>query len=200
MHLFVEFEKILSRGYISRPGMKGTLYGDSTGFVINGQRTWLDAKNGISSRRDYRKLHIVRAKNGMIIAHVVTDGRRHDAPVFEQMCKKIPQGSGYVILDAAYLSHTICTLIEDMGRIPVIMPKKNIRVKGFDAMGRMLRWHRDDLQGFLKIYRKRSNVESTFSSMKRRLSGTLSARKLDTQKIELGFFVLCHNLHVLATN
>ncbi|MDI1496367.1 MAG: Transposase, partial [Cenarchaeum symbiont of Oopsacas minuta] len=76
---------------------------------------------------------------------------------------------------------------------------KNIRVKGFDAMGRMLRWHRDDLQGFLKIYRKRSNVESTFSSMKRRLSGTLSARKLDTQKIELGFFVLCHNLHVLAT-
>ncbi|MDI1496364.1 MAG: Transposase, partial [Cenarchaeum symbiont of Oopsacas minuta] len=77
---------------------------------------------------------------------------------------------------------------------------KNRSVKKFEAMGRMLRWHRDDLQGFLKIYRKRSNVESTFSSMKRRLSGTLSARKLDTQKIELGFFVLCHNLHVLATN
>ncbi|MDI1496300.1 MAG: Transposase [Cenarchaeum symbiont of Oopsacas minuta] len=169
MHLFVEFEKILSRGYISRPGMKGTLYGDSTGFAINGQRTWLDAKNGISSRRDYRKLHIVRAKNGMIIAHVVTDGRRHDAPVFEQMCKKIPQGSAYVILDAAYLSHTIFTLIEDGGRIPVIMPKKNIRVKGFDAMGRMLRWHRDDLQGFLKIYRKRivwsiSLLEFTFTA------------------------------------
>ncbi|MDI1494703.1 MAG: hypothetical protein K8823_9 [Cenarchaeum symbiont of Oopsacas minuta] len=58
---------------ISRPGMKGTLYGDSTGFAINGQRTWLDAKSGLSSRRDYRKLHIVRAKNGTIISHIVTD-------------------------------------------------------------------------------------------------------------------------------
>ncbi|MDI1495967.1 MAG: Transposase [Cenarchaeum symbiont of Oopsacas minuta] len=83
---------------------------------------WMQKRS--SSRRDCRKLHIVRAKNGIIVSHMVTGKRRHNAPVFEQMCKKIPQGSGYVILDAAYLSHIICTLIEDMGRIPVIMPKK----------------------------------------------------------------------------
>ncbi len=41
-----------------RPGMKGTLYGDFTGIAINGHNTWLYAKNGSRSRRDYRKLHI----------------------------------------------------------------------------------------------------------------------------------------------
>ncbi len=51
-----------------RPGMKGTLYGDSTGIAINGHNTWLYAKNGSRSRRDYRKLHIVTAENGIIIS------------------------------------------------------------------------------------------------------------------------------------
>ena len=33
-----------------RPGMKGTLYGDSTGIAINGHNTWLYAKNGSRSQ------------------------------------------------------------------------------------------------------------------------------------------------------
>ena len=43
---------------------------------------------------------------------MVTVRRRHDALVFEQICKKIPQGIGHVMLDFAYLSHNICTLIK----------------------------------------------------------------------------------------
>ncbi len=102
------------------------------------------------------------------------------------------------MLDAAYLSRNICTLIEKIGRIPVTMPRKDVRVRGFDAMGKMLRWHRDNPDEFLSIYHKRSNVEATFSSMKRRFSSTLSTRKFATQKIELCFFVLCYNIHILA--
>ncbi len=40
------------------------------------------------------------------------------------------------MLDAAYLSCNTCTLIEKTGRIPVIMPRKGVRVRGFDAMGK----------------------------------------------------------------
>ncbi len=102
------------------------------------------------------------------------------------------------MLDAAYLSCNMCTLIEKIGRIPVIMSRKGVRVRGFDAMGKMLRWHRDNPDEFPSIYYKRSNVEATFSSMKRRFSSTPSTRKFATQKIELGFFVLCYNIHILA--
>ena len=41
------------------------------------------------------------------------------------------------MLDAAYLSRNICTLIEKTGQIPVIMPRKGVRVRGFDAMDTM---------------------------------------------------------------
>ena len=34
----------------SRPGMKGTLYWNFTGIVINGHNTWLYAKNGSRSQ------------------------------------------------------------------------------------------------------------------------------------------------------
>ena len=55
-----------------RPGMKGTLYWDSTGIAINGHNTWLDVKNGLRSRRNYRKLHIVTAENDIIISYDIT--------------------------------------------------------------------------------------------------------------------------------
>ncbi len=138
--------------------MKGTLYGDSTGIAINGHNTWLDAKNGSRSRRDYRKLHIVTAENGIIISYDITHARCHDVPIFEQICGTLPHGSGHVMLDAAYLSRNICTLIEKIGQIPVIMPRKGVRVRGFDAMGKMLRWHRDNPDEFRSTYHKRSNV------------------------------------------
>ena len=102
----------------------------------NEHNTWLDAKNGSRSRRDYRKLHIVTAENGIIISYDITHARCHDAPIFEQIWRHLPHGSGHVMLDAAYLSRNICTLIEKTGRIPVIMPRKGVRVRGFDAMGR----------------------------------------------------------------
>ena len=68
-----------------RPRMKGTLYWDFTGIAINGHNPWFDTKNGSRFRRDYRKLHIVTAENGIIISYDITRARRHDAPIFEQI-------------------------------------------------------------------------------------------------------------------
>ena len=39
----------------------------------------------------------------MISAFYVTEGTAHDSPVFRKMLLDIPDGDGYVILDAAYL-------------------------------------------------------------------------------------------------
>ncbi len=71
-----------------RPGMKGTLYGDSTGIAINGHNTWLDAKNGSRSRRDYRKLHIVTTENGIIISYPMILPM-HDAMMHQYLSKYV---------------------------------------------------------------------------------------------------------------
>ena len=110
----------------------------------------------------------------------------HDATMHQYLSKyggTLPHGSGHVMLDAAYLSRNICTLIEKTGRIPVIMPRKGVHVRGFDAMGKMLRWHCDNFDEFLSICHKRSNVEATFSSLKRRFSFTRVPANLQHRKL-----------------
>ena len=116
---------------------------------------WEDAKKGLVSRREFDKLHVLVAPHGMISACEVTYGRKHDSPVFCDMYGRIPHGDtgGHVLLDAAYLSRKNCRIIADSGREPVICPKKNSVPRGFNPMGKMLRWHRDDPCGFAKALR-----------------------------------------------
>ena len=71
-------------------------------------------------------------------------------------------------------------------------------MRGFDSMGEMLRWHRDNLDEYMTLYEKYSNVKSIFSSMKRVMTDTLSFRKKITHHVELAFIALYHNIRKLA--
>lgn len=182
-----------------RPNMRGTLAGDSSGFSTSVHMQWMNTKYGDLSIREFLKLHIVTTRDGIIVAFLITDGRRGDAPVFEEMCVHLPKGSDHILLDAAYLSRNICERVTDMGRTPVIKPKKNTRIRGFDAMGKMLHWYADDNEGFMATYAQRNVVEWVFSSIKRKIADTLRSRKTVTQQIELAFVALYHNISILAT-
>ena len=85
-------------------------------------------------------------------------GRRHDSPAFREMLGRVPDGAGCVLLDAAHPSKKNCGMIADSGRSPVTCPKSNSAPRGFGPTGKMLRRCRDDRDGFLKVYRRRSLV------------------------------------------
>ena len=173
---------------------RGTLAGDSSGFSIVKYEDWEDAKNGIVSRREFDKLHVLVAPHGMISACMVTYGRRHDSPVFREMFGRIPKGTGYVLLDAAYLAKENCTAIAGSGRRPVICPKSNSVPRGFGPMGKMLRWHRDDPDGFKKAYHERSMVECAFSVIKERFGAVASAKSAVMRELQLTLRCICYNL------
>ncbi len=177
-----------------RPGMRGTLLADSTGVGVHTHVRWLDVRDGRTSRRDFLKLHAVTTADGIIVAFAVTDGTAGDAPAFRRMCPSLPSGRGHVILDAAYLSREICEMVEATGREPVIRPKSNTSDRGFDARGRMMRRYRRDTEAFMRTYGKRNVVESVFSSIKRRIAGTLRARTRRTQRTELSCIALGYNV------
>ncbi len=172
----------------------GTVIGDSSGFSIMKYVDWEEAKKGLVSRREFDKLHVLVAPHGMVSACEVTYGRRHDSPVLRDMYGRIPHGTGYVLLDAAYLAHKNCSMIAESGREPVICPKKNSVPSGFSPMGRMLRWHRDDPDGFAKIYGQRSLVENTFSVIKERFGAVARARIAAMRKLQLALKCICYNL------
>ena len=172
----------------------GSLGGDSSGFSIAKYEDWEDAKKGLVSRRGFDKLHILVAPHGMISACEVTCGRTHDSPVFRTMFARMPQGSGDVLLDAAYLAGENCRVITDSGRRPVICPKGNSVPRGFTPMGKMLRWHRDDPKGFEMAYHQRSLVEDVFSVIKERFGAVARARSESVRRLQLTIMCVCYNL------
>ncbi len=173
----------------------GTLLGDSSGFSIMKCEDRGDAKNGVVSRRGFDKLHILLSPHGMIAACAVTGGRRHDSPVFREMFEGwIPRGTGHVMLDAAYPCKANCRVIRESGRIPVICPKSNMRPKGFNALAEMLRRHRDDREGFDRLYHKRSLVETAFSVIKERFGATARAKLEPVRALLLTLKCISYNL------
>ena len=100
--------------------------------------------------------------------------------------------------DKAYLSTLNLMSIEAHGATPYIPFKVNSQGGGVSAWQRM--WHlfwfkRDE---FLKHYHRRSNVESTFSAIKRKFGGSLRSKQFSSQVNELLAKILCHNIVVLV--
>lgn len=91
-----------------------------------------------------------------------------------------------------------------MGWQPFILPKSNTvivspRYKDAYAWQRMLRFWEEKRDLFLKHYHQRSNVESTFSMMKRKFLPYVRSKSNQAQFNEMLAKVVCHNASVLCT-
>ena len=92
---------------------------------------WEDVKRGIVSRHKFVKMHvIVDASGKRIVSYEVTRGTAHDSPRFRQMFAMVPDGTGYVMLDARYDAIKNYKMIRDAGRKPVICTRKNHVARG----------------------------------------------------------------------
>ncbi|MCE2499106.1 MAG: transposase [Nitrosopumilaceae archaeon] len=109
-------------------------------------------------------------------------------------CGRVPRGDGRVILDAAYLARANCDAIAHSGHTPVMCSKKNSRFRDFHAMGRMLRWRRDDPEEFDSAYHRRSPVETAFSVIKERFGAVARAKTFAMRELHLVLKCVCYNL------
>ena len=157
---------------------------------------WDDAKRGVISRRKFAKLHILVTRNGTMVSCRVTEGQVSDIVMLAKLMKDVPDGDGYVILDAGYFSHANCEIIADSGRMPVICPKKNYRKKGYCARTDMLNRYESNPEQFEKIYHQRSMVEAVFSSIKTRISPMVRQTSMRGIRTGLMLRCICYNLTV----
>ena len=94
-------------------------------------------KEATISRREFVKLHIITdVKGRKIVSCAVVRGRAHDSPVFREMIKKVPDGTGCVMLNAGYDARENYRMIHNTGRRPVICTHKNHVVRGFGPRAR----------------------------------------------------------------
>lgn len=171
---------------------------DGTGFSTSVYDRWYDHKYG-RPRKESRwlKAHaMIGVKTNIIVNVEVTLGEAHDSPQFVGLVERTAKNFNIreVSADKAYLSMTNLDAVERVGAVPYIPFKLNSRPGTHEAWQRM--WHMYSLHRpeFLSHYHKRSNVETTFSAVKRLFGGSLRSKKHQAQTNELLCKLLAYNL------
>jgi transposase len=175
---------------------------DSSGFCTNSYTRWYDVKYGAKEQQHWVKPHIVTGVVTNCIAAVeIHEKRTHDAPVLPSLIATtaktftIREASA----DKAYTSGPNFEAVARHGGTLYAAFKNNTTgaVGGlFEKMYHLFCLNREE---YLRHYHKRSNVESTFSAVKRKF-GEMVRSKTDTaQRNEVLAKFVCQNVTCLIS-
>jgi transposase len=178
---------------------------DSSGFTTSVYRRWFDAKyKREMAEATWIKAHVmVGTKTNIVTAVRITDGNSGDSPEFAPLVANTAERFGIadVSADKAYLSRENMAAVDKVGGTPVIAFKRNSVANGEGATElwtKMFHWFSFNRTEYLARYHRRSNVETTFSMVKRKFGGNLRCKTFTAQTNELLAKFLCHNLAVLV--
>lgn len=175
---------------------------DSTGFGTVTYRRWYDAKYGREMKEHgWIKAHaMVGTTTNVITAIHVTDGNANDGPELPGLVASTARrfNMAEVSADKAYLTHRNLEAIESVGAVPYIPFKSNSKGDGPAAWRRMFGLFMYRQPEFLAHYHARSNVEATFSAIKRLFGGSVRSKNPTAQVNEVLCKALCFNLSCLV--
>jgi len=174
---------------------------DSSGFTTCRFVRWFDHKYGaVRQQHDWVKCHLMCGVKTNIVTAVEILGRStNDSIVLPALTKTTAQHFqiAEVSADKGYASKSNTEAIANLGATPYISFASHHRGNGGGTWEKMYHYFQFKRTEFLQHYHKRSNVESTFSMMKRKFGDGLRS-KTDTAMVnETLCKVLCHNLVVL---
>jgi transposase len=176
---------------------------DSTGFGVQRFYRHYSAKYGHEQyARDYLKLHVVTGTTtNVIAAATITDRDQHDYPQFKPLVETAAQTFTIqeISADKAYSGRSNMNLADSIGAVPYIAFKSNSKAvspysKTTEVWTKLFHLYNYQRDEFLAHYHKRSNVESTFSSLKRVFGDTLRSKTLEAQVNELFLKVIAYNI------
>jgi transposase len=176
---------------------------DSTGFGLQRFYRHYTAKYGHEQyARDYIKVHAtIGVKTHIVTAVTVTDRDRHDVTQFKPLVEATARNFAMaeVSADKAYSGRESVTLVEQLGAVPFIPFRSNSKPdKNNPTWDRLFHFYSFQREEFLAHYHKRSNIESAFSSMKRKFGDFLRSKTPTAQVNEALLKVLVHNIVCLV--
>lgn len=171
---------------------------DSSGFSVSKFVRWHDEKHGTErSGRDWVKVHIVTGVKSNVITSVeIKDRDANDCPLLPDLMRKTAENFtvGEVSADKGYLSAENVEAIAGLGGQPFISPKSNTTGGIGGLFEKMFHYYSFNREDFLKHYHKRSNVESTFSAVKRKFGDHVRSRDDVSMVNEALCKLVCHNI------
>jgi IS5 family transposase len=179
---------------------------DSTGVKIHGQGEWNRKKHSQKDRRQWVKVHLVVDNESMqIIGVEATADDVHDCEVFDQLVDKLPTRINKVLGDGAYDTLEAYKKSLDNGIDLVALPRDNavvdLKSKELHVLRRnehVAKYQEKGIYAWANKndYWDRNRSETTISRFKTTFSGTLSSRKVASQKNEIT--LKCAILNIFA--
>jgi transposase len=174
---------------------------DSSGFMTSRFSRWFDHKYGVEkTKADWIKCHIMCGTKTNIVTAVEIHGQHAaDSKMLPALTNATAMNFTMceVSADKGYASKANFDAVANVGAVPFISFPDSHKGQGGGKWAEMYHYFNFRKQEFLQHYHKRSNVESTFSMMKRKFGDSLRS-KTDTAMVnETLCKVLCHNLVVL---
>jgi transposase len=174
---------------------------DSSGFGSSKYETWYDAKYGVTRRKFvWVKVHIATGvKTNVVTAVRILDKDTADCPQFVPLVKETRKGFEIdeISADAAYGSLENFEEVAACGGQAFIAFKSNTTGGVGGLFEKAFHYFQFNQEEYLAKYHLRSNVESTFSAIKRKHGDAVMNRSDVGMANEVLCKILCHNLTCL---
>lgn len=186
---------------------------DSSGFSTGVYQKWVDAKWGKIKveyggtprikGQDWVKVHLMcGVKTNIVTSVEVSGAHAGDSPYFAPLVEATSQNfvMNQVSADKAYSSSKNLQLVVAKAATPYIAFRSNANARNYGQTSiwkRMYHFYSYNQERFMQNYHKRSNVETTFSMIKRKFGERLRSKTHAAQVNEVLCKVLCHNLCVV---
>jgi transposase len=171
---------------------------DSSGFSTSKFVRWFDEKYGVHrSGHAWVKVHLAcGVKTNIITAAAIYGQDANDCPILPELVKGTAETFTVkeVSADKGYLSAENVEAIVAAGGTPFIAPKSSTTGGIGGLFERMFHFYQYRRPEFLAHYHKRSNVESTFSAIKRKFGDHVRSRTPAAMVNEALAKLLCHNI------
>jgi len=190
-------------GYSARPlrSVETAFAIDSSGFASSRFERWYDQKYGVTRRKClWVKTHIAcGVKTNVVTAVRILDKDAADCPQFVPLVRETRRHFeiGEVSADKAYLSVDNFEEIAGCGGKAFIAFKENTTGAAGGHFEKAFHYFQFNHNEYMAHYHKRSNVESTFSAIKRKFGDSVLSKSDTAMANEVLCKILCHNLTCL---
>jgi transposase len=171
---------------------------DSSGFASSKFFRWFDEKYGVTRQKcEWVKTHIMCGVSTHIVSAVrILDRDAGDSPQFIPLVRETSKGFviGEVSADKAYASLENFEEVAGMGAQAYIAFKSNATGAVGGAYEKAFHLFKYKQAEYLDHYHKRSNVESTFSAVKRKFGDSVRSKCEYAMVNEVLCKILCHNI------
>jgi transposase len=174
---------------------------DSSGFGTTRHERWYDAKYGVTRLKTvWVKTHIACGTATNVVTAVrILDKDAGDCPQFVPLVKETRYGFEIdeVSADKAYVSVENFEEVAALGGQAFINFKDNSTGAAGGLFEKAYHYFQFNQEEYMAKYHKRSNVESTFSAIKRKFGDFVMSRSDAGMVNEVLCKILCHNLTCL---